>query len=206
MGGREGSQFTSWGQGASVSQFSSGGPRLSLTGETATGSLGMDYEHGRLLTGFAMTHSVGEGTAHGAGRSYVMGSSVTTMLPYARLALSDRVSAWGLAGTGTGQLSLDLHEGAAERYRTDLTMTLAAMGVRGELLTPAEAGEFALAVKADGFWVRDGVGLGLGARRGQPRGRSGRCEPDAGGSGRLAAVPAYGRRDADAFRRARAAP
>ncbi|MDE0176287.1 MAG: fibronectin type III domain-containing protein [Defluviicoccus sp.] len=172
MGSREGSQWTSWGQGASVSQFSSGGPRLSLTGETATGSLGMDYEHGRLLTGFAMTHSVGEGTAHGAGRSYVMGSSVTTMLPYARLALSDRVSAWGLAGTGTGQLSLDLHEGAAERYRTDLTMTLAAMGVRGELLTPAEAGGFALALKADGFWVRTesdsvsapGVGNLAGAR------------------------------------------
>ena len=101
-----------------------------------------------------MTHSLAEGTAHGAERSYLMGSSVTTMLPYARLALSERVSAWGLAGTGSGELTLDLDGGAAERYGADLSMTLAAAGVRGELVTPAEAGGFALALKADAFWVR----------------------------------------------------
>ena len=154
LGGGTGAQWTSWGQGASVSQFASATPTLSLSGETATGSLGMDYERGRLLTGFAMTHSLGEGTAQGAGRSYVMGSSVTTALPYARLALSDRLSAWGLAGTGSGRLTLDLDGATPERYGADLSMTLAAVGMRGELVTPAEAGGFALALKADAFWVR----------------------------------------------------
>ena len=154
LGQGAGSQFTSWGQGASVSRFSGAVPGLSLSGESATGAMGMDYEYGRLLTGFAMTHSLAEGTAHGAERSYLIGSSVTTMLPYARLALSERVSAWGLAGTGSGELTLDLDGGAAERYGTDLSMTLAAAGVRGELVTPAEAGGFALALKADAFWVR----------------------------------------------------
>ena len=33
-------------------------------------------------------------------------------------------------------------------------MKLAAAGLRGELVTPVEAGGFALAFKADGFWVR----------------------------------------------------
>ena len=154
LGNGAGPQWTGWGQGASVSAFSSAGPGLSLSGETATGSMGMDYEWGRLLTGFAMTHSLGEGTAEGAGRSYVMGSTVTTMLPYLRVALSERVSAWGLAGTGTGRLTLDLAGGAPERYGADLTMSLAAMGIRGDLVTPAEAGGFALALKADAFWVR----------------------------------------------------
>ena len=154
LGGGAGAQWTSWGQGASVSAFSSSGPSLSLSGETATGSLGMDYEHGRLLTGFAMTHSLGEGTAQGAGRSYLMGSAVTTALPYVRYALSERLSAWGLAGTGTGRLTLELDGGAPERYGADLSMTLAAVGMRGDLVTPAEAGGFALALKADGFWVR----------------------------------------------------
>ncbi len=154
LGSGAGSQWTGWGQGASVSRFSSAGPGLSLSGETATGSMGMDYERGRLLTGFAMTHSLGEGTARGAGRSYVMGSAVTTMLPYARVALSERVSAWGLAGTGSGRLTLDLDGATAERYGADLSMTLAAMGVRGDLVTPAQAGGFALALKADAFWVR----------------------------------------------------
>ena len=173
LGQGTGSQFTSWGQGgAAVSQFSSTTPGLSLSGETATGALGMDYEHGRLLTGLAMTHSLGQGTAHGAGRSYAMGSSVTTALPFARFALSERVSAWGLVGTGSGELTLGLEDGAAQRYRSDLSMTLAAAGVRSDLVTPAEAGGFALALKADAFWVRTqsdavsapGVGNLAGAR------------------------------------------
>ena len=154
LGGGTGPQWTGWGQGASVSAFSSATPSLSLSGETATGSLGMDYEHGRLLAGFAMTHSLGEGTAEGADRHYAMGSAVTTMLPYARYAFSERLSAWGLAGTGTGRFTLALGEGAVERHGADLSMTLAAMGVRGDLVLPREAGGFALALKADGFWVR----------------------------------------------------
>ena len=154
LGQGAGSQWTSWGQGASVSRFSAAVPGLDLSGESATGSMGMDYERGRLLMGFAMTHSVGEGTARDDGWRYALGSTATTMLPYARLALTDRVSAWGLAGTGSGTLSLDLDGRVAQRYRTDLAMTLAAAGVRGDLVKPAEAGGFALALKADAFWVR----------------------------------------------------
>ena len=149
-----GTQLTSWGQGASLSQFSGAVPGLSLSGETASGALGMDYERGRLLTGFAMMHSVGEGTAHDEGLRYAMGSTVTTLLPYVRYALTDRLSAWGLAGTGSGSLALGLGTGVTPRQRTDLSLTLTAAGVRGELLSPAEAGGFALALKADAFWVR----------------------------------------------------
>ena len=154
LGQGSGSQWTSWGQGASVSRFSAAAPGLGLTGEAATGSMGMDYERGRLLMGFAMTHSVGEGTASDAGWRYALGSTATMALPYARLALSDRVSVWGLAGTGSGALSLDLDGAVPQHYRTDLAMTLAAAGMRGDLVTPAEAGGFALALKADAFWVR----------------------------------------------------
>ena len=154
LGQGVGSQWTSWGQGASVSQFSAAVPGLDLSGESATGSMGMDYERGRLLAGFAMTHSVGEGTAEDEGWRYALGSTATMAMPYARLALTERLSAWGLAGTGSGRLSLDLDGDVAQRYRTDLSMTLAAAGVRGDLLTPTEAGGFALALKADAFWVR----------------------------------------------------
>ena len=154
LGQGAGSQWTSWGQGASVSRFSAGVPGLDLSGESATGSMGMDYERGRLLMGFAMTHSVGEGTATDEGWRYELGSTATMAMPYARLALSERISAWGLAGTGSGTLSLDLDGSVAQRYRTDLAMTLAAAGVRGDLVKPAETGGFALALKADAFWVR----------------------------------------------------
>ncbi len=154
LGQGAGSQWTSWGQGASVSHFSAAVPGLGLTGESATGSMGMDYERGRLLMGLAMTHSVGEGTAQDAGWRYALGSTATMAMPYARLALSDRVSVWGLAGTGSGTLSLDLDGSVPQSYRTDLAMTLAAAGVQGDLVTPAEPGGFALALKADAFWVR----------------------------------------------------
>ena len=146
-----GAQLTSWGQGATVSHFSGAAPGLSLSGEAATGALGMDYERGRMLAGFALTHSLGAGTAQGSGETYALGSTVTTVLPYARLALTDRLSAWTLAGTGSGGLTLDA---AAQRHRTDLSMTLAAAGMRGDLVPPTEAGGLALAVKADAFWVR----------------------------------------------------
>ena len=160
LGSGAGSQWTSWGQGASVSGFSAQVPGLSLSGESATGSLGMDFERGRLLAGFALTHSVGDGAAHDGRWRYALGSTATTMLPYARLALTERVSAWGMAGTGAGRLTLDLDGAVSQHYRTDLSMTLAATGVRGALWSPAEPGGFALALKADAFWVRtesDGI-------------------------------------------------
>ncbi len=152
--GGGGSRFTGWGSGASVSRFTSASPGLSLSGEAATGAAGMDYERGRLLTGLAMTHSLGKGAAQGSGRSYAMGSSVTTVLPYARFEFSERVSAWSLAGTGSGRLTLDLDGDAAARHGADLSMTLAAAGVRGEVVTAAGAGGFSLALKADAYWVR----------------------------------------------------
>ncbi len=154
LGQGAGSRFTGWGQGASVSRFSGAGPGLSLSGETATGVMGMDYGSGRLLTGLAMTHSLGEGKADGSGRSYAMGSSVTTVLPYARYEFTERVSAWSLVGTGSGRLTLERSGGAPERYGTDLSMTLAAAGVRSEILTAQDASGFTLALKADAFWVR----------------------------------------------------
>ena len=185
LGQGAGSQWTSWGQGASVSQFSAAAAGLDLSGESATGSMGMDYEHGRLLTGFAMTHSVGEGTAQDEGWRYALGSTATMAMPYARLALTDRISAWGLAGTGSGTLSLDLDGAVPQRYRTDLSMTLAAAGVRGDLVKPVEAGGFALALKADAFWVRtesEGVSASRFGNLAAARGESSRVRAVLDGS------------------------
>ena len=63
--------------------------------------------------------------------------------------------AW-LAGFGQGELEMTHgHDGEAEeRFRTDLGMRMGAVGARGEVLTPAEPGGLALAVRSDAFWVR----------------------------------------------------
>jgi len=77
--------------------------------------------------------------------------------PYARFMVNDRVSVWGLAGWGTGDMTIVQaanDRGQPERVtRTDLEMRLAALGGRGALLTQDEAGGFDLALKADAFWV-----------------------------------------------------
>ena len=43
---------------------------------------------------------------------------------------------------------------AHERYRTDIDMRMGAVGARGDVLAPANPGEFRLRLKSDAVWVR----------------------------------------------------
>ena len=67
--------------------------------------------------------------------------------------LSERVSAWGLAGWGTGEMTIRFDDGT-DPVRTDLSMRLGALGARGALLEQDNAGGMDLALKADAFFVR----------------------------------------------------
>ena len=90
-----------------------------------------------------MDYATDDGAADDGQWRYALGSTVTTMLPYARYALTERVSTWAMAGTGSGSLTLDLDGGVSQHYDTDLSMMLAALGLRGELLSPEKPGGFA---------------------------------------------------------------
>jgi len=117
----------------------------------------------RLLAGVAISVSEGEGTFSQTGVDKgTIESSLTTVSPYARLAVTDRVSVWGLAGWGTGDMTIVQDARAAngnqpERARivtrTDIEMRLIAGGGRGALLEADETGGIDLALKADGFYV-----------------------------------------------------
>ena len=130
-----------------------------IDGDVTTGILGADAEWRRLLAGVAVSVSEGEGTFAQRGvDSGTIESTMTTVSPYARVSLSDRVSVWGLAGYGTGDMTIvqaaNDATGQPERItRTDLSMRLAALGGRGALLKADETGGFDLALKADGFFV-----------------------------------------------------
>ncbi len=130
-----------------------------IDGNVTTGILGADAEWGRLLGGVAVSVSEGEGTFDQRGvDSGTIESTMTTVSPYARVKLSDRVSAWGLAGYGTGDMTIvqkaNAETSQPERVtRTDLSMRLAALGGRGALLQADENGGFDLALKADAFYV-----------------------------------------------------
>ena len=146
----------------------SDGGRMRIDGQwVVTGTLGADADWGRLLAGVAVSLSEGEGTfaQPGVDKGSVE-STLTTVSPYARFRITDRVSAWGLAGWGTGSMTVvqdalpaDPDAGRDQpRPRTetkaDISMRLGALGARGELLTPGTNGGMDLALKTDAFFVR----------------------------------------------------
>ena len=133
-----------------------GGVRVD--GDVTTGILGADATWSRLLAGVAVSVSEGKGSFAQPGvDSGKVESTMTTVSPYARLGLSDRLSVWGLSGFGNGDMTIVQaanESGQPERVtRTDLEMRLAALGARGALMEAGEAGGLDLALKADAFHV-----------------------------------------------------
>ena len=110
-----------------------------------------------MLAGVAVSLSEGDGTFDDDGATTgakgKIESSMTTMSPYLRFRLTERVSAWGLAGLGTGDMTIAFDDGT-QRVRADLSMRMGALGARGELLEQDEWGGFDLALKTDAFFVR----------------------------------------------------
>ena len=134
-----------------------GTDRTTLDGTVTTATLGADVSLGRVLAGLAVSFSDGEGAfeSPGAdnGRSGSIASRMTTLAPYARLRLGERVTAWGLAGRGTGDMRLRFDDGT-DQVRTDLLMRMAAFGARGALLEQGAGSGMDLALKADALFVR----------------------------------------------------
>ena len=140
-----------WGR-AAVSGFDGREGDLSLDGEVITGLLGADYGPGRWLMGLIASHSRGEGSYRGSSAGAVS-STLTGLHPWARYAVSERLSVWGAAGYGAGTLTLEPEGGTP--MKADLSLALAAAGGRGELLeAPGDAGGRALALVGDAMFVR----------------------------------------------------
>ena len=158
-GDAAGPAFTAWGRVA-TGGFDAEVDGTRLDGSATTGFLGADMGGERWLAGLAVSLTEGDGDyAQGEGdrdRGDVE-SSLTAFYPYARLGLTETVDAWGLAGFGEGELTLTQHANdnrAEARYTTDISMRMAALGVRGEVLSPSAPGGLAIAVKSDALWVR----------------------------------------------------
>ena len=79
-------------------------------------------------------------------------STLTGLYPYARYALSERVSLWGVAGYGAGTLTLMPEE--ATRIETDLGLAMGALGLRGVVVEAPAEGGMELSVKTDAMMVR----------------------------------------------------
>ena len=102
-----------WGR-AAVSRFDGREGELTVDGEVVTGMLGTDWTRGSGAgawnAGLIVTHSAGEGgywgapaAGDGASRSGASGkveAVLTSLFPWVRHALTERLEAWGAAGQG----------------------------------------------------------------------------------------------------------
>ena len=80
-------------------------------------------------------------------------ASLTAALPYAALQVSERLKLWGAAGYGTGEVTLKTALGGS--YGADTSWSMAAAGMRGDLLeAPGQGSGPALAVTSDALWAR----------------------------------------------------
>ena len=167
-GGKEtgGPGAAAWG-GMAAGRFETRSDGIATEGDVTTGMVGADVSSGRWLAGGALSHAQGKGSFTPAAERAEGESEIrlTTVHPYARVRLGERMSAWGLAGYGKGELTLSA--GGGERVATGLRMRMGAVGARGTLVPAPPGGGFELALKTDALWMRvssDAAGGLPGAR------------------------------------------
>ena len=148
-------RLTAWGRVAGT-RFDGRDGDLSLDGDVLTGTVGVDGEWDRLLAGVAVAHSRGQGgytmpdmDARGEGD---LETALTSIHPYLRYAVTERLDVWGLLGYGWGDLTLE--PGADATFETDTTFIMGAFGSRGILLQASDSGGFELATRTDAMLTR----------------------------------------------------
>ena len=129
-----------WGRGAAT-RFGGAESNLSTDGDVTTGTVGIDFGRGRVIFGVAASHTYGNGDVleYGAGRRISrdtdMESTLTTGLPYLRIALGESMSIWGVLGHGRGTMTLS--QAGLGSIETDIAMNMGALGFRRDLKTNA---------------------------------------------------------------------
>ena len=150
-----GPAFAAWGRVASDG-FEADVDGVKVDGDVTTGLIGFDAEWDRMLAGLLLSQSRGDGsyTLHGdlGNDRGTVESTLTGVYPYARLEMSERVSMWGLAGIGSGELTL--RQEGRTRIDTDLAMRMGAVGVKSTVLDGSGPNRVGLNVKSDAMWVR----------------------------------------------------
>ena len=160
QGGRDTTGAASWGAWGrfSTSSFDGKANTLSFSGDVVTGLLGADVSTGEWTAGLALSSAKGDGPYQmdDANQSGCMSgrveSTLTSLHPYARLNLTERVSTWAIAGYGTGEMTID--PDGCNSHTTDIDMTMGAVGLRGALLDTAAGDALDMALRTDALWVR----------------------------------------------------
>ena len=149
-----GAAYTAWGQVAR-SGFDAEVDDVTMDADVTSGLIGFDAEWERVLAGVMLSQSSGEGSyrldPQKGDDAGTVNSSLSGVYPYARLELNRQVSAWALAGAGSGELTLQQEGDKA--MPTDITMRMGAVGFKGQVLDGTGASGLTMNVKSDAMWV-----------------------------------------------------
>ena len=151
MGQEDGLSAALWGRGA-VMRFDGRDGDLLLDGEVATGMLGVDYARGAVTGGLLVGLNRGEGDYQSPTGDGELDSLLVGVYPYARVEISERISAWGLFGHGRGNVTLTPDNQAP--IKTDIGLHMGALGVEGMLSDGSGPTGLGLTVKSDAMWVK----------------------------------------------------
>ena len=166
-----GGSLALWGRTAQ-SSFDGQDGAFSLDGETTSAMLGADYARDGWLLGLALMHSSGKGgysdtqarpcPAGTVGQSPcseavrtgggTVKATMTAVLPYASLQVSERLRLWGALGHGSGEVTLMPEPGGT--LSADISWSMAATGLRGDVITAGQGSNFSLAFTSDMLWSR----------------------------------------------------
>ena len=153
--GSAGPRLTAWGRVAGTT-FDGREGKVSLEGDVLTGTVGVDGAWDRLLAGLAVAHSRGDGSFTKPGTADRgrgdLETTLTSIHPYLRYAVNDRLDVWGVLGYGRGQMEMEVATG--ETMETDMALVMGAFGGRGILLPAGETGGFELATRTDAMLTR----------------------------------------------------
>ena len=147
-----GAAFTAWGRVAR-SGFEADVDDVTMDGDVTSALIGFDAEWERVLAGVMLSQSRGEGAYRlDSGEDHgTVESSLAGVYPYARIEVNAKVSAWALAGMGSGDLTL--HQDDGNPMPTDITMRMGAVGFKGQVLDGTGPSGLAMNVKSDAMWV-----------------------------------------------------
>ena len=154
----DGSTVVVWGRGA-VTDFDGRDNQASVDGNVTTGLLGADWASGPLVAGLALSISEGRGSWTLDGEKENVESSMAGLHPFIGYKLTDRLSVWGVAGYGQGELETS---NGREKANSDIYMAMVAAGAKGDLLNRADGDNMTLSLKTDGLFVRIGAAASEG--------------------------------------------
>ena len=145
-----GGQLSLWGQGA-YSDFSAQEIGLDLEGRVNSLLLGSDYRQDNWTIGALLSRSNGNGDYRESRASGRLKSSLTSIVPWGSIQMSQELSVWGAIGQGQGELQIDPEQ--ESQIKTDLDWQMLAGGVQSRLIKPDEGNPLGLSLTGDLLWT-----------------------------------------------------